>query len=48
MFSNNIIFIEKRKGDRNSSVVLHDNARKLLNWSSTIDVNEWINTLKNA
>jgi UDP-glucose 4-epimerase len=47
MFSDNITFIESRKGDRDNSVIPHDNARKLLDWTSTMDVEEWINGIKN-
>jgi len=47
MFSDNITFIESRKGDRDNSVIPHDNARKLLDWVSTMDVEEWISGIKN-
>jgi len=47
MFSDNLVFIEGRKGDRDNSVIPHDNARKLLEWAPTMDVEEWINKIKN-
>lgn len=47
MFSNNIIFVEKRKGDRDNSVMSQYNAQKLLNWAPTMDIEEWINKIKN-
>ena len=47
MFSDNLVFIEGRKGDRDNSVIPHDNARKLLEWAPTMNVEEWINKIKN-
>lgn len=42
MISDNIVHIENRKGDRSDSDIRNDNARKILNWNTTIDIDEWI------
>jgi len=47
MFSNNITFIPKRKGDRMTSNTTNSNSRELLNWKTTKNVDEWIKELKN-
>lgn len=47
MFTDNVKFIEARKGDRSTSVTTNNNARELLNWETTMDVTEWIENIKN-
>lgn len=46
MFSDNIIFIEGRPGDRSTSVTTNNNAREKLGWETTMDITEWIETIK--
>lgn len=47
MFSENIVFVEARKGDRDSSLIHNSNKTKeLLNWEPTMDVKEWIDKIK--
>jgi UDP-glucose 4-epimerase len=47
MFSDNIVFVEARKGDRNGSVITEPNRTKdLLGWEPTIDVDHWIQDFK--
>lgn len=46
MFTDNIIHIPARKGDRSASITTNNNARELLNWETTMDVTEWIEKLK--
>jgi UDP-glucose 4-epimerase len=48
MFSDNIQFIEARKGDRSDSVLprFNDTCQKL-GWKPTMGVDEWIQNIKN-
>jgi len=48
MFSNNIIYVDDRPGDRATSITTNNNARELLNWETTMDINEWIDNIKNG
>lgn len=48
MFSDNIVFIDSRSGDRqNSSPQSYNDTCKKLNWYPTISVEEWIKNFKN-
>jgi len=48
MFTDNIQFIEARKGDRSDSVLLtYDETCTKLNWKPTMSIEEWITYLKN-
>jgi hypothetical protein len=48
MFSNNIKFIEARKGDRSDSIMPnYKGTCEKLNWKPTISVEEWVKKLKN-
>lgn len=47
MFSNNIVFVESRLGDRTASTSnIYEDTCKKLNWYPTISVEEWIKTIK--
>lgn len=47
MFSDNIQFVEARKGDRTDSVLqTYDETCEKLNWTPTLSVEEWINLIK--
>lgn len=47
MFTNDIQFIEARKGDRSDSVLqTYDETCKKLNWRPTLSVEDWIHYLK--
>jgi len=47
MFSDNIVFVESRKGDRiNSNPQLYENTCKKLNWTPVLSIEQWINELK--
>lgn len=46
MFSDNINFIPPRIGDRSTSTVTDNNSRELLNWDTTMNIDEWIKKLK--
>ena len=47
LFSDNIVFIESRKGDRDNSVIHNfDKTRDLLSWYPTMNIEEWINKIK--
>lgn len=49
MFSNNIVYIESRKGDRDSSIITKTNHTKdLLGWEPTMNIEEWITNYKNT
>jgi UDP-glucose 4-epimerase len=48
MFSDNIEFIDNRKGDRiSSALTTYKETSEKLNWSPTMSVEEWINIIKN-
>ena len=47
MFSDNIVFVESRKGDRDDSVLHNfDKTRNLLSWNPTMNIEEWISKIK--
>lgn len=46
MFSNNIMHIPSRKGDRKCSTITNNNTRDLLGWETTINIDEWIEKIK--
>lgn len=46
MFSDNITFTPPRAGDRLTSTATDNNSRELLNWDTTMNVDEWIRNLK--
>jgi len=47
MFTDNIVFVESRKGDRDNSIVHNiDKTKELLNWSTTMNIEEWISKIK--
>jgi UDP-glucose 4-epimerase len=47
MFTDNISYVEARKGDRDSSTITEPNRVKdLLGWEPTMNVEEWIETFK--
>lgn len=46
MFTDDVIHIPARKGDRSTSITTNNNARELLGWETTMDVTEWIEKLK--
>ena len=47
MFSDNIVFIESRKGDRDGSIITEpDRVKDLLGWEPTMDIEEWIKNFK--
>jgi len=46
MFTDNIIHIEERPGDRSASVTTNNKARELLHWETTVDIIEWIEFMK--
>lgn len=49
MFTDNIQFVEARKGDRSDSVLqTYDETCAKLNWKPTMSVEEWINYLKKS
>ena len=45
MFSDNIIHLSPRPGDRECSITTDNNARELLNWNITMSIDEWINNI---
>lgn len=47
MFGSDIKFIPVRPGDRKNSASTNNNAREKLNWSTTMDVKDWILKIKN-
>jgi UDP-glucose 4-epimerase len=48
MFSDNIVFVESRKGDRvNSDPQAYDDTCKKLNWKPMISIENWIKELVN-
>ena len=46
MFTDNIVHIDKRLGDRSTSITTNNNARELLGWSTTMNIDEWIRKIK--
>jgi len=47
MYTDNIVFVESRKGDRDNSIVHNiDKTKELLNWSTTMNIEEWISKIK--
>lgn len=46
MFTDDVIHIPARKGDRSTSITTNNNSRELLGWETTMDVTEWIEKLK--
>jgi UDP-glucose 4-epimerase len=49
MFSNNIVHIAARKGDRDGSIITEpDRSKNLLGWLPTMDVEQWITNFKNS
>jgi UDP-glucose 4-epimerase len=48
MFTDNIVYVESRKGDRDNSVITEPNRTlKLLGWQPTMNIEEWIERFKN-
>ncbi len=48
MFSDNIVFVESRKGDRtNSDPQVYDDTCKKLNWKPVLSIEQWIKELVN-
>lgn len=48
MFKDDIIYLPSRKGDRRDSSSIDNKSRELLNWSTTVDVSQWIKEIKNV
>jgi UDP-glucose 4-epimerase len=46
MFKDDVLFIPPRRGDRHLSQTTNNNARQLLKWNTTINVDEWIKRIK--
>jgi UDP-glucose 4-epimerase len=47
MYTDNIVFIEPRKGDRDNSVItVPDKTKELLGWEPTMNIEEWIEKFK--
>jgi len=46
MFTDNIIHIPARLGDRSTSITTNNNAREKLGWNSTMGIAEWIKNIK--
>lgn len=47
LFTNNIVFIEARKGDRSDSVIPnYDETCSKLNWKPTVSIEDWIAKIK--
>lgn len=48
MFTDNIVYVEARKGDRDNSVITEPNRTlELLGWTLTMNIEEWIENFKN-
>lgn len=46
MFSNNIVHVDPRPGDRSTSITTNNDAREKLGWETTYDITEWVNKIK--
>ena len=47
MFSDNIIYLPQRPGDRHCSITTDNKARELLDWDVTMSIDTWINNIIN-
>jgi UDP-glucose 4-epimerase len=46
MFTDNITYIEDRPGDRKNSITTDNKSRELLDWETTMGIDEWVKKIK--